>query len=549
MKDKKNLPIGRDDFKEIIDYNLYYVDKTDIIEDLLKSNSYVSLFPRPRRFGKSLFISMLDNFFNIEYKDINSNLFDGLKISKSEYYKYLNTFPVIKVDFKSITGKNYEDMYNSYKGIITKLYSDKRYLIEYLNDDEKEIYNKFLYEIADESKYKEAINLMSRYLYKYHNQKVIILIDEYDKPIQDAYVKGFYEDFIGLMKEVFSSSLKGNSNIFMGIMTGVLRVSQESLFSDLNNVSIYGIVDDEYNECFGFTTSETREILAYYDLELSEEVKKMYDGYNFCGAEIYNPWSILNYCKSKKLEEYWVNTSGNTLIFDILNKTNDDMKISVEKLLSGETLNFTYNSKVTYLDYNNFNSENNILNLLFASGYLTLDSTRIDEFGNKEMKVKLPNEEVKWLFKRILQDELIDKENITLTIIKNFSLAILNDNKEEIEIHLNKILPSMSYMDETESFYHGYILGLFSMFINQNYIIKSNREAGLGRFDLMIEKLDRSYGVIIELKITKGDMEKEAEVALNQIEEKEYYQELKLDKVKDIRKYAIVFKGKNAIVR
>ena len=231
----KNLPIGRDNFKDVIERNLYYVDKTDIIEEMLRTDSYVSLFPRPRRFGKSLFLSMVDNFFNIEYKDTNKDLFKGLKISKSEYYNRLSSNPVIKLDFKNLKQNNYEVMYNSYKEMIRELYSKKDYLKEILNDSEKELYDSFLYETADISKYQKAVTILSGMLYRYYNRKVIILIDEYDVPIQQGYLEGFYDDIVSFIREVFSSSLKGNEYVEFAIMTGVLRVSKESLFSDLNN--------------------------------------------------------------------------------------------------------------------------------------------------------------------------------------------------------------------------------------------------------------------------------------------------------------------------
>ena len=336
----------------------------------------------------------------------------------------------------------------------------------------------------------------------------------------------------------------------MAIMTGVLRVSKESLFSDLNNVKVYGIMDKGYNEYFGFTEKETKQLLQDYDLELTEDVKNMYDGYNFNGISIYNPWSILNYADNLELIPYWVNTSGNELIIDTIRKTNDDIKVKIEQLLQGESLEFIYDEKVTFLDYNRLNSLNTIINLFLISGYLTLSEEKeIDLMGNVITKVKLPNYEVRSLFSRILNEELIDHSGITLSMIREFSESLLTNDKEKIEFNLNKILPSMSFMDSTESFYHGYVLGLFSMFLNTHFIVKSNRESGMGRFDLMIEKLDRSIGIIIEFKITKDDMEETAKKALSQMREKEYYQKLVLDKVENIHEYAIIFKGKKAIVR
>ncbi len=547
----KKLPIGYDNFKEVIEKDLYYVDKTHIIEELLDNKNKVVLFPRPRRFGKTLLLSMLENFFNIEKKKDNKHLFDNLYIKNSKYYNNLSSYPVIKLDFKSLKQTNYKVMYGAYTEMIREIYSSKMYLLDILNDGEKEIFNSFIMSTASEEKYQKAINILCSFLYKYYNKKTIILIDEYDVPIQQGYLYGFYNDIVSFIREVFSSSLKGNDNLELAIMTGVLRVSKESLFSDLNNVKVYSIIDEKYNEFFGFTESETKELLKYYNLELTSEVKGMYDGYNFCGLSIYNPWSILNYADTKKLLPFWVNTSGNELIKDILRKTPDNIKIIIEKLLQNEEIEFIYDEKVTFLDVNNIKSLNTILNFLLISGYLTISSDNmINTFGIITSKVYIPNNEIKGVINRVLLDELIDNPAITITLLREFSENILANNKIKVEEILNKILPSISFMDKTESFYHGYVLGLFSLFLSSNCILKSNREAGCGRFDIMIETSDKKTGIIIELKIDKdNDIEKVATNAKKQIKDKEYYQELILDKVENIYEFVIVFKNKKCIVR
>lgn len=547
----KKLPIGYDNFKEVIEKDLYYVDKTHIIEELLDNKNKVVLFPRPRRFGKTLLLSMLENFFNIEKKKDNKHLFDNLYIKNSKYYNNLSSYPVIKLDFKSLKQTNYKVMYGAYTEMIREIYSSKMYLLDILNDGEKEIFNSFIMSTASEEKYQKAINILCSFLYKYYNKKTIILIDEYDVPIQQGYLYGFYNDIVSFIREVFSSSLKGNDNLELAIMTGVLRVSKESLFSDLNNVKVYSIIDEKYNEFFGFTESETKELLKYYNLELTSEVKGMYDGYNFCGLSIYNPWSILNYADTKKLLPFWVNTSGNELIKDILRKTPDNIKVIIEKLLQNEEIEFIYDEKVTFLDVNNIKSLNTILNFLLISGYLTISSDNmINTFGIITSKVYIPNNEIKGVINRVLLDELIDNPAITITLLREFSENILANNKIKVEEILNKILPSISFMDKTESFYHGYVLGLFSLFLSSNCILKSNREAGCGRFDIMIETSDKKTGIIIELKIDKdNDIEKVATNAKKQIKDKEYYQELILDKVENIYEFVIVFKNKKCIVR
>ena len=546
----KKVPIGRDDFKEVIEENLYYVDKTKIIEELLDKKKYVTLFPRPRRFGKSLFISMLDNFFNIEYKDTNKSLFNNLYISKSEYYRYLSSKPVIKLDFKELKKDTYEELYASFKIMIRNIYLEKYYIYDSLNEVEKSIFNNFLYERASDADYRISIKMLSIFMYKYYNKKVVILVDEYDVPIERGYINNYYDNVVSLIKDVLSSALKGNNNITFAVMTGVLRVSKESLFSDLNNVDVYNMIDKDYNEYFGFTEKETNELLDYYGLNLNNDVKNMYDGYNFGGIEIYNPWSILKYAERKELMPYWINTSGNELIIKVIKNCEPDIKIKIEKILLGENIEFIYNDKTTYQDYNDLNDSDSIFNLLLASGYLTIEKQYLDEFDEEITLVKLPNKEVKYLLKRIIVEIINKNYDVDTKKITKFCLAVLNNDKDVIEEIFNKMLPNMSYHDLDESGYHNYVMALFSLFLNEDkFIVRSNRESGMGRFDIMIKDKQYNKGIIIEFKVTKDDLEKSAVNALNQIEEKEYYLDLINEGYKEIIKYAIVFKGKQCIVR
>lgn len=545
---EKKLPIGYDNFKEVIEKDLYYVDKTHVIEELLDNKNKVVLFPRPRRFGKTLLLSMLENFFNIEKKEDNKHLFDNLYIKNSKYYNNLNSYPVIKLDFKNLKQTNYKVMYGAYTEMIREIYSSKMYLLDILNDGEKEIFNSFIMKSATEELYQKAINILCSFLYKYYNKKTIILIDEYDVPIQQGYLYGFYNDIVSFIREVFSSSLKGNDNLEFSVMTGVLRVSKESLFSDLNNVKIYSIIDEKYNEFFGFTESETKELLKYYNLELTSEVKDMYDGYNFSGISIYNPWSILNYADTKKLLPFWVNTSGNELIMDAMEKVSDGIKLLIEKLISGTSIPFTYDEKVTYLDISKINSIDGIINFFLQAGYLTIDNNKV--FNIYNAYAKIPNNEIKNAFAFMLNrliDNTAENGSYMLKLLKGY---ITDNNKDGIEKILNTLLPSLSFYDTKENFYHGYMLGLFSLFILENANIKSNRESGCGRFDVMIETYDKKNGYIFEFKIaTNEDMEKVANTAKKQMKDKEYYQELILDKVENIYEFVIVFKNKKCIVR
>jgi len=548
----KQPPVSVDNFKRIIDDDYYYVDKTKVIEELLYNKNLLVLFPRPRRFGKSLLLSMIDCFFNIDKKENNKNLFRGLYIEKSEYYSEFGKYPVIHVDFKSLKRNTYEGILNQFKFLISELYKEKEYVKEILDEDELKDFNLIKSRQGNEDDYIQAIKLLSKWLCRYHKQNVIILIDEYDVPITEAYMNNIYNEVMNFMREVFSNTLKGNENLKIGILTGVTRVSKESIFSGFNNLKIYDLMNREYNEYFGFTEIETKELLNYYGLELTEEVKKIYDGYNFGGLSTYNPWSILNYVQDKKLIPYWFNTSDNALIKEILKETNEENKEEIEKLILGESINFTYDNTITFSDLKNkINDKNAIFNLLLASGYLTYDkSIIINDIKEKEINYfKIPNLEVKEEFIKMIKE--INFQNIDELQENEFLIALLKKEKEKIEEYINKNLLSMSYYDAKEMFYHGYVLGLFSGFINNNFIVKSNRESGLGRYDLMIEKKDKTIGIVIEIKLasSKEEIEELAIKGLNQIEEKEYYKELELDKVENINKYVIVFYGKECIVR
>ncbi len=490
----KRVPVGIDNFKTLIEENYYFVDKTKSIETLIEKGAYVVLYPRPRRFGKSLFISMLDNFFDIDKRKENEHLFDGLAIQKSEYYKEFGAYPVITLDFKDLKQSTYESVYNQFVFKIQEVYTKKEYLMEILNEGELERYKNIRDGKANEDEYKNSIYQLSNWLERYHHKKTIILVDEYDVPIQEGYIKGVYDQVIDLIRSVLSSSLKGNDSLKMGVMTGVLRVSKESIFSDLNNPKIYDMMSPTYNEAFGFTEEETKELLEYYGLELTSNVKAMYDGYNFMGASIYNPWSILNYAEDHILKSYWMNTSGNELIIQLLNKTNEENKLEIEKLIQGESSIFRYNEKLTYLDFEREQDLGTILNLMFASGYLTLDKIVKDEFGDKTY-VRIPNHEVKELLLKIISYNYLDDSEKTLRCIDKFTDGFKEHRKDIMESSLNELLISISYMDTVENFYHGYMLGIFGAILNANYIVKSNREAGNGRFDVLVEKTDRSTGV------------------------------------------------------
>ena len=478
----KAIPIGIDNFEDIRKGNYYYVDKTKSIEEFLKNQPKVILYPRPRRFGKSLFISTLEHFFDIEKKEENKDLFEGLYISKSEYFKEFGEYPVIHLDFKDLKQNNYEKAYDKYKEMVQKLYVSKRYILDVLVESEKEKYERIEKGISNESEYSGAIKTLSEWLERYYQKKVIILIDEYDVPIQEGYVKDYYEEIISFMKSVFSSALKGNDSLKLGVMTGVLRVSKESLFSDLNNLTIYDMMSKNYNEAFGFNEKETKELLEYYGLELTDIVKNYYDGYNFGGVSIYNPWSILNYAEEQRLQPYWSNTSGNVLIKNMLSKINEKDKVKIEKIIiENSSISISYDNRTTYLDFEEITDINKLLNLLFASGYVTIDRIEGENFFLADTYVKIPNEEVRQELLKMIQSITYKKELLEISEYKKFLYSFEKEEKEEIEEYINDLLGIISYYDEKEMFYHGYTLGILGGFSFLGYQVRSNRETGKGR--------------------------------------------------------------------
>ena len=549
----KPMPIGRDNFKDIIEEGCYYVDKTKIIEEILETKAYVMLFPRPRRFGKSLIISTMDEFFNIEKKQANKNLFKGLYIDKSKYKKEQGRYPIINLNFKRIDAENWESMYEKIKILFQNLYLQFYDLRETINEIQQEQFNHILKKEATQQELEQAILLLSKLLNEKYNEKVILLIDEYDVPIQKGYLKGFYNKIVEFIRSLFNNALKTNDNVKFAIMTGVLRVSKESIFSDLNNVEVYSNINKEYDEYFGFTEKETEKLLKEYNLKLTPEVKKMYNGYIFGNQEIYNPWSIINYAKRKELLEYWINTSGNELLQQIFDKTQEQTREMIEKLILGESIVCKYNDKVTFLDLNNIDLEeaNDIVaNFLLVSGYLTKTKENDLVKQNGYLTLKIPNEEVRTIFTDVIAKWIGRLGKVSSQKIYELHQALINNDKQKIENILNETLNHMSFYDSQENFYHGYMLGLFVGFLNSQYIVKSNREAGRGRFDIMIESVDRKIGIIVEFKVAgeNEDAEEKARIGKEQILDKEYYKELELDRVENILTYAIAFKGKTCKV-
>ena len=532
----KKLPIGIDDFKKLIEKNAYYIDKTKYIEKILDDISEVKLFIRPRRFGKTLNMLTLKYFFDIENKEENRKLFKNLYIEKSEYFKEQGQYPVIFISLKGLKEKTWENCFNEIKALISKLYNEFEFIKKVLNESELNIFDKIWLK-KDDGEYINALKNLTSFLYKYYKKEVILLIDEYDAPLINAYEYGYYDEAILFFKVFYGEALKTNLYLRTGIMTGIIRVIKAGIFSDLNNLKIYSILDKEYSDFFGFTQEEVKKALEDFKIEYElPDVKSWYDGYKFGNSEVYNPWSILNFLQHKELEAYWVKTSSNFLIKEALKNVNLDVKESLENLFNGENVEevITGNS-----DLSSLLSYHDIWELLLFSGYLTINK-KIDK---KLYSLRLPNREIKELFK----DEFIDISFGESQFIK--TMESLKRNKlEDFEKNLQKILlNSTSYQDtKNEDFYHGLILGM-TLYLDSQYYVTSNKESGLGRYDVTIEpKNKNNKGYILEFKVTKNeeDLEKEAKQAIEQIISKKYDISLKERGIKDIIILGVAFCGK-----
>ena len=559
-KRKKKLPIGLSDFKEIIEYDYYYFDKTKFIENILEDRSKVKLFTRPRRFGKTLNISMLKYFFDVKNKDENKNLFEGLNISKSEYFNKQGEFPVISISFKDYNEKNWKSGFREVKGIIERLYTKYKFLTEKMDEIEIEKFNS-VRRTLDLADWKNSLLNLSKYLYEYYGKKVIVLIDEYDQPIINSYINGYYNETIDFFKSFYGSVLKDNEYLEMSVITGILRVAKENIFSGLNNLEVHTILDSEFTEYFGIMEDEVEEALKDFNLEYElEDVQKWYNGYLFGDTKVYNPWSIINFLKKGKLRPYWVNTSGNGLIQLYLEKLKNEIFDEFSRLLNKENIFETINDSMTFGNLE-ANFEKNIWNLFFHSGYLTL-AKKNDE-DEEEVYLKIPNEEILKMFsKMFIEVYFRDSNNFS-----KFTNALKSGDIEKFKFELNKILLENTGIFDVngnykEQFYHGLMLGLILKLRNE-YEITSNGFAGKGRYDLLLKPkniLGGREGIIFELKIVnlveklekdnlKEKLEKECEIALRQIDEKKYSSVLRNAGIEKVLKIGIAFFGKEFEVK
>ena len=558
---KKKLPIGISDFKEIIENNYYYFDKTKFIENILEDGSKVKLFTRPRRFGKTLNISMLKYFFDIKNKNENKKLFENLEISKSEYFEKQGNFFVISISFKNYDAENWESGFNTIKNEIKLLYNEFYLIRDNLNQSDLADFDAIWLK-KDNADWINSLFNLTRYLYELSGKKVVVLIDEYDQPIIDSYIKGNYEKCIAFFKAFYGKVLKDNNYLEMGILTGILRVAKENVFSGLNNLEVHTILDDEFTEYFGIMENEVEKSLEDFDLEYElNDVQKWYNGYLFGEKKVYNPWSIINFLNRGNLKSYWVNTSGNGLIKLYLQKLKNDVFDDFSKLLNKESILKRINNNMTFENLKT-NFGKNIWNLFFHSGYLTL-ADKYDVM-KKNARIKIPNKEILEMFSEMFI-EIYFKDSETFLDMTD---ALTTGNIEKFKFELNKILlENIGIFDVIgiykEQFYHGLMLGLILMLKNE-YEISSNNFSGKGRYDLLLKPkniFERKEGIIIELKAINIDNLKlnsekihekllsECEVALNQIEEKEYTSILKNAGIDNILKIGIAFFGKEFEVK
>ena len=551
----KKLPVGIEFFNDMVRHDFYYIDKTGLITELINNQAKVNLFTRPRRFGKSLNMRMLQAFFEA---GCDPSLFDGLKVSQEKELceQYMGQFPVISVTLKGVEGMTFKAACGGFKSVIGKEAMRFQFLktSENLSEEEKEAYARLIeLDKSGESLYamsmedlQQSLKTLSALLSHHYGKQVILLIDEYDVPLDKAFQYGYYDEMVSLLRNLFGNALKTNPDLYFAVLTGCLRIAKESIFTGLNNFRVLGITDNRYDEYFGFTDNEVKEILSYYDLsDHYTSVKEWYDGYQFGNKEIYCPWDVINYCDHLRAdpkawpEDYWSNSSGNAIVRRFIDMADAQTRNEIEQLIAGETIikeirqELTYNELDTTID--------NLWSVLFTTGYLT-QRGRIEGEG-KKYRLAIPNRELRELFVSQIREwfkESVGKDRKTLD---NFCEAFLQKDTVTIqELFGDYLWNTISIRDTAtaykENFYHGILLGLFGYM--RDWIIKSNIESGIGYSDILIEVPRNRTGIVIELKYAEdGDMDAACQRALAQIEEKQHVSLLKEDGMRNIIKYGI----------
>ena len=561
----RTVGIGIQDFTKLREGNYFYVDKTAFIKEWWESGDDVTLITRPRRFGKTLNMSMLEHFFSVDYSG-RGDLFEGLSIWKEEKYRQLQgTYPVISLSFAGVKETTYATTREKICQILTELFNKYFYLrdSEFLSDVDRMFFDRMLSSEIGDTDATLALHRLSKYLYQYYGKRVIILLDEYDTPMQEAYVHGFWEELVGFTRSLFNSTFKTNSYMQRSIMTGITRVSKESMFSDLNNLEVVTTTSDKYATAFGFTEEEVFLALDEFELGVEKEkVKQWYDGFIFGGhKDIYNPWSILNFLAKRKYATYWSNTSSNGLAGKLIREGNVEVKKSFEDLLEGKTIRCTIDEQIAYNQLDN--NPNAIWSLLLASGYLkVLDYEDISEVcGEPNYDLTLTNFEVLRMFNSMVRSwftEMSTEYNGFLEAMLSGDVDTMNDYMGELALEMFSSFDTgrrVSKRAQPERFYHGFVLGLL-VDLQQDYVITSNRESGFGRYDVMLEPKDptKGVGIIIEFKVLnqrrENSLEETVSAALQQIEEKKYETTLLTKGVPADRiyKYGFAFEGKEVLI-
>ena len=551
----KPLPIGVEDFKRLVDNEYYFVDKTLMIKELLENKETVNLFTRPRRFGKTLNMSMLQRFFEATEKS-NAYLFDGLKIAAyPEYMAYQGQYPVISISLKSMKRASYQEAYFEYVKLLSDEFERHEIILQsdLVSEEDKLEFQKIKKRIAEPKEYNSAVKLLSKCLQKVYQKNVIILIDEYDVPLENAYHEGFYDDMTNLIRSCFESALKTNPSLEFAVLTGCLRVSRESIFTGLNNLKTYSITKNKFSQYFGFTQEEMKGILQTFSLEqYAGTIAKWYDGYRFGLTEIYNPWSVLNcidsYLQNDMVacEPYWSNTSSNRIVKRHIEESNERTKSMVEELINGTPIHTQIFEDVTYgtIDVN----QDYIWSFLLFTGYLKIISC--ETIGDETYyDMVIPNVEIKSIYKNTIRSWFIDHLNRdSRTEILE---SVIHADAEKLEDLLCTWLTNtISCFDEQENYYHGFVTGLVSGF--NGYMVVSNRESGNGRFDLVVKQRSRwHHAAILEFKVVEkyNQMTKACEDALRQIEEKDYEASLRDEQYENIAKLGICFCQKRCRVK
>lgn len=554
--EKKSLPVGISDYVRA-QSEYYYVDKTLLIKEFLDKKPLVSLFTRPRRFGKTLNMDMLRVFFEISEEETSQYFTDKAIWKCGEKYRaYQGKFPVIFLTFKDVKFNTWNDTINKIKNLLQAEYGRHQELLEssHLAEYEKEYFSKVLNGTTSEVDLSSALENLSRMLTAHYNKAPVIIIDEYDAPIQEGYSKDFYDEIIGFMRNFFSGAFKDNKNISFGFLTGILRIAQESIFSGLNNLSVNSVMDDDYEQYFGFTSEEVHSMMKYYGFTRKEnELKEWYDGYRFGNTEIYNPWSVINYISKGCVPlAYWVNTGKSEILEDVLKASDEGISEKLLLLLQGDKLVSKIDLNVVYRLLTE--DPGNIFSLLVVAGYLKVDKKTVQNDGSYLCEISIPNKEIAAVYKNEILSHLVKNGAVSRNTANMISESLYSADYVTLQKAIKEYLDkTISFYDAgSEGFYHGLVLGLAAL-MDDHYKIKSNRESGDGRYDIALIPRENKYpGIIMELKWKTGlsyeELEKLSEEALNQINDNRYATELHEDGIKSLIKLGIAFSGKNVVI-